>query len=273
MAIAYLNDGATSLAAANWSDAAGFGAAATLVINSGTQSIQSGLDQSASSIEYLDILEGFSGTIGGAAGALKCDADGTAESAATIKSRIRYWASGGALYFDAAGGTALAHYVQIKTGGRYYGVGGLQKNVHLEQGEAFFAAGVTATGGVWHFDGGSGTIDYHATNVIPSLFVMGGAHSLKRNATTLYVGGGTVTIDCQALSITTVNQYGGRVNLINCGDFTTYNGFGGVLDASRLGRAVSLGTANLGAPSSFTLIRSTLLTAGTKNPIGSYSFT
>ena len=68
MAIAYLNEGAVSLAAANWSDATGFANNATLVISSGSQTITTSLDQSGLSggIDTLDILQVFTGRIGGA---------------------------------------------------------------------------------------------------------------------------------------------------------------------------------------------------------------
>ena len=273
MAVAYLNDGATSLAAANWSDATGFANNATLIINSGTQSIQTAIDQSTISVDYLDILEGFSGTIGGAGGPLKCGCDDASPSDSTVIGRLRYWASGGALYYTADGNTTtLADYVQIKTGGRFYGVSGKMADVHLEQGEAFWAAGAGSdTGGVWSFMGGSGTIDYAASDAIPTLIVTGGAHSLRRNATTLTVGGGTITVDCQGLAIGTINHYGGRINLINSGGITTYYGYGGILDASRIGRPVTVATAVFGAPSAFTLIRHPLLTWGGSNlyPLGS----
>jgi hypothetical protein len=114
MAVAFLNTGATSMAAANWSDTTGFAAAAQLVIREGSQAIVNDLNQSASSIEFLDIQEGFSGNIGNASGSLRCDADGTAESPTTRLSRIRYNASGGNFYFSATGGNTLAHFVDRK---------------------------------------------------------------------------------------------------------------------------------------------------------------
>ena len=67
MAIAYLNEGATSDAAGNWSDATGYANAATLVVNSDTaQTISAGLDYSAlgTGIASLDIRWPFRGSYG-----------------------------------------------------------------------------------------------------------------------------------------------------------------------------------------------------------------
>ena len=50
---AYLNTGATSLAAANWSDATGAGAGAELIIPDGSATISSDLDISANAIDVL----------------------------------------------------------------------------------------------------------------------------------------------------------------------------------------------------------------------------
>jgi hypothetical protein len=260
MAVATFSETATDFAAANWSDATGFTAAAQLVIPSGSQSIQSGLNQSASSIEYLDVLEGFTGIIGGASGALICDADGTAEAAATVVSRIRYWAGAGAMYFTAGGGNTLAHYVQINTGGRFYGVSGIMKNMHLDRGTASFSENVAATSGVWTNMGGALQIAYAAASAIPTLNLVGGSTTLFRNATTINVYGGNNTIDCKALAITTINMYGGSLAVRNCGTITTFNAYGGLLDFSGLSRPLTITTATGASDSSLTVRRSRYIT-------------
>lgn len=265
MAVAYLNDGATSLAAAYWSDATGFGAAAQLVINSGSQAIASGLSQTSSSIEYLDVLPGFTGVIGGSTGSLECDIDGTSESDTAIVSRLRYMAGGGAIYFKANGGNTLAHYVEIETGGRFYGTGGILKNVRLVRGEARFSDQVLATSGTWYFYGGSALVDYHASGAIPTLIVNGGSHILNRNATTLYVNGGEVTIDAQGLAITSLYILGsGRVRLINCGTITSLYAESGTLDLSQAGRPIVATTLYVGTCN---IIRSRLFSYGTLKPL------
>jgi len=79
MATAYLNSGATSLAAVNWSDSTGFGTAnAELVIPGGSQNITSDVDQGTNNIRFLRIARDFSGNIGTASAPLDVDAfDGT----------------------------------------------------------------------------------------------------------------------------------------------------------------------------------------------------
>lgn len=266
MAVAFLNDGATSLAAANWSDATGFTAAAQLVIRSGSQSIISDLNQSASSIEYLDVQAGFSGNIGSASTSLQCDVDGTTESPTTRVSRIRYFASGGNMWFNANGSNTLAHFVEINTGGTFWATGGIQKNVVLQRGTLRVAAAVAGTGGVWRFSGGQSTIDYAASSAIPQLDVSGGTHVLNRNATTNNVYGGTLTIDAAGLAITTLNVYGGTVRLLNSGTITTVTLLGGTLDCLAAQRPITFTTMNSDAAATF--LKGQYVTITTENIAG-----
>lgn len=265
---ATFSETATDFAAANWSDTTGFANGAQLLVYKGAQVINAGLNQSATSIEYLDIMEGFTGIIGGATGALQCDADGTAESATTTVSRIRYWAGGGAFYYSAAGGNTLAHFVQINTGGRFYGVTGIMKNMQLERGTAQFSENVAATSGVWQNLGGALQVDYAAASAIPTFIQTGGNTAMFRNCTTINLSGGSLTIDCKALAITTINHYGGTLRLLNCGTITTYNGYAGLLDLSGLARTVTMTTAAVAGATSLTVRRSRRLTVGTSQPIG-----
>lgn len=265
MAIAYLNTGATSLDAANWSDATGFGAAATLVIAGGNQTISGGLSQTGSSIESLDIYD-FGGVIGGSAGALECDVDGTSEAVAGPVSRLRFW-SPGTMFFKANGGNTLAHYVQLERG-RLHLTGGINKNLHMGSGQLFVADGVTATGGVWRLDGGTAQLDYHASNTIPTIHITGGAHNFEKQVPAIYIRGGSVTINCRGLAITTLEQTGGTVRLVSCGGITNYTGTAGTLDASNAGRAIAVGSSSCIVGPNLTVIPSPQVTYGTKTVIG-----
>jgi len=266
MAIAYLNEGATSLAAANWSDATGFGAAATLVINGGTQVISGGLSQTASSIESLDIY-GFGGIIGGATGALECDVDGTSESATSAVSRLRFW-SPGTMFFKANGGNTLAHFIQLRDGNMYL-TGGICKNVHMDSGYLKVSDSVTATSGVWEIAGGTADLDYHASNNIPQINCHGGSHNFKKQITALYMYGGSATVDCQGLAITTLELYGGAsVRLVSCGGITNFRGKGGTLDCTDARRAISVGSSVCVLGSSLTIKTNPAVTFGTKTTIG-----
>lgn len=266
MAIAYLNEGSTTLAAASWSDATGFAAGATLVINGGTQVISGGLSQTGSSIESLDIL-GFGGVIGGASGALECDVDGTSESATSVVSRLRFW-SPGTIFFKANGGNALCHFFQLGGGGNAYLTGGAFKNLHMESGRLSVADTVTSAA-TWYLSGGSASIDYHASNALTTLAISGGAHDIRKQCTTITMYGGSATVDCQGLSITNINLFGGTLRLLSCGGVTNFTGLGGVLDNSGAKRAVSFGSSSCVVGPNLMVKPSPLVTLGTRTVIGS----
>lgn len=270
MAESRLNDGATDLSVgANWSDTTGFAAAATLVIAVGTQSIQAGLNQSTVSIESLDVLEGFSGIIGGAGGPLRVDFDGTAEAAATQVSRLRWW-SPGTGYIAAGGPDTLAHFVQCRAGNLFL-TSGIAKHLHVEGGYIEVGQSLASSSGLWVLTGGSSLINDNATGVA-DLRYTGGGHTLKRGATSLKVAGSTnLTIDAGGRAITTMEVGGGNVLLLNAGDtgttaFTTVYLLGGTLDCRKLGRNVTITTLYHAAGA--TLIGHPRLTITNKAPIG-----
>ncbi len=270
MAIAYLNTGATSLAAANWSDSTGFANAATLVIDGtrvGNQNITAGLDQSAlgTGIESLDVYN-YGGTIGGASGSLRCDADGTSEASATVVSRVRWW-SPGTLYYSATGGSSLAHYFQ-QSGGTCYITGGTIKNLHIDKGVIACVDSVVGSG-VWHLQGGQGSFDYHASNAIATAYVAGGSWLFQKKPTTLYVlSGASVTLDCQGLTPTNIYMMGGSLRLLSCGGVTNFYGWSGQLDLSGSQRAFTIGGTALELGGKLSVIPNPIVSFGTKSPIG-----
>lgn len=266
MAIAFLNEGATSLAAANWSDATGFGAAATLVIRGGNQEISGGLSQTASSIESLDVL-GFGGIIGGASGSLECDVDGTAEAATTPVSRLRFW-SPGTMFFKANGGNALAHFVQLGGGGNMFLTGGAIKNLHQESGRLEANDAVTSAG-TWYLAGGSSKIAYHATNTLATVNVHGGAHSIAKQATTINIYGGSVTLDTLGLSVANVTMHGGVLRLVSGGGITNFTGLGGVFDVSNAKMGIAVGSSSCIISPAMSVKPNPMVTFGTKTVIGS----
>ena len=248
MAIAYLNEGATSLAAANWSDAIGFANAAQLVINKpGAQSIQTSLDQSAlgTGIEYLDIFAPFSGTIGGTGGSLRCDADGTAYSAANQLSRVRV--ESGTLYYSATGGSTLAHIVQVGGSGNLYVTGGIVNNFQAYGGRYNISDQVTfGASGEVNLDGGTGIIETHASDLIDAVVVTAGSHTLKRGtiASTgvVRVKGGVLNLDIGTAASPIIYVEGGRLNWISAAAPGTGNLFllSGILDVSKCNAPVSI---------------------------------
>lgn len=281
MAIAYLNEGATSLAAANWSDAAGFANGATLVINAGTQHITTNVDQSQAnkSIESLDIIAPFAGNIYGSSFApLITDADGTVESAANAVSRVRHWASGGVGYFSFAGVTGLAHFFQGGGSCQSNLVGGTVKNIHSEAGNELNinpTIAMTASSEIWLCNNKS-FIDTHASNLLDTVYVTAGTHYIKRGFTattgTLDISGGNVTIDIGAGDIPILKISGSdtRVRIISAtfaaGSRMTLKG--GLLDLSQLSRVLTF-TSATHAPTATVINKPSLVTWTTPVKIGS----
>lgn len=279
MAIAYLNEGATSLAAANWSDAAGFANNATLVINAGTQTITTSLDQSQvnKSIDSLDIISPFGGNIYGASFApLISDVDGSADTAATPVSRLRYWPSAGVMYFSAAGVSGVCHYLQVGGSGQLNLVGGDTKHVHLQDaGELNVGQSATSgASGTWHLNGGKSFIDSHASDTLVTVKVTAGTHYIKRAFTTstgaLYVYGGNVTLDLGGGDVPVLGIYGGTVRIIGASfdSSSRLELLGGTLDLSQLSRAITFTTATH-APTATVINKPSLVTWTTPVKIGS----
>lgn len=249
MAVAYLNEGATSLAAANWSDSTGFANDAELVINKpGSQSIQTALDQSAiGGINSLDILAPFSGVIGGTGGSLRVDADsnGTAYSASAQQGRVRI--ESGTIYYAATGGSTLAHLVQVGGSGRMFVTGGIVDNVHAYGGQYNISDQVTfGSGGTIYLTGGTGVIESHASDLADNYVITGGSHTIKRGATSttgnIRIKGGNVTLDLGTAAIPIIYLEGGTLTLISAAapDANSLFLLSGVLDLRQINTAISV---------------------------------
>jgi hypothetical protein len=262
MANAFLNQGATSLAAANWSDAAGFADGATLFIQSGTQDVTGGLSPTydgVTGLTNLDVLPAFSGRIGGTAGSLAAETKISVLNQTTQLPRVRYWGNGGAFYYTAQGtGTSVNACVYLQFAGSGLSVVNGTCTVYrleVESGPYYVGASVDGvTTYRWTLAGGSGTIDgIVGSNELFSVTVTGGSHTVKRgvvggtvaeNSTKegLNVYGGVVTIDAFAETISDMTIAGGTVIVRNCGTITYVGGFSGVLDLSQLQRPLTITT-------------------------------
>lgn len=284
MPAAFLNAGATSLAAANWSDAIGFADSAELYIQSGTQTVTGGLTTSLTNgIQNLDILSGWSGNIGGANGSLAVETRSSLLNQATQIPRIRYYASGGTFYYTPQGGGAasdVCDYYQIAGSGSGYLTGtGTVKRLESNGGRLYVG---TAIGSVanfrWVFANGTVTVDgVSGSTKIHALTIAGGQHLLKKGiqgtsvtatgfTEGLNVCGGSVTIDAYAETFSDIRIYGGYVQIVNAGTCAVVSGYSGTLDFSKLQRPLTL-TLLEDAPG-LTVIPSRLLTITTRNPIG-----
>lgn len=255
MATAYLNDGAVSVASANWSDASGFAATTPqLVIRSGGQAIVSDMDQSASSnVQYLKIAENFSGSIGTAASPLYFNAtDGSAaewSTNAATEGRFVHGGGGTAYIRAAANGISNLH----QTGsGRTVLVNGTATYGRILNGTLDVEA-LGTVGTLWAFNGQT-SIGASAT-ASTLLHLVAGSVLLARPYTTINVYGGELTVNATTSSSAgiTINQYGGTVALIalNTSGTVNYNRYAGVFDPSRLTRDVTIATMYTGRAARF----------------------
>jgi len=253
MALEYLADNAVSLAAASWllvngSAGTGFANGATLRIDRGTQTIDQDTNQSASDVESLDVLPGFSGNLGTGSSPVRFGASGTAESATNVTSRFRYWAGGGSCYYDSG---TLCDFLQVDTGGFINLIAGDYKHLHLDNGRAYFNSTATCgASGVWQVGGGQLLLDQHASDLFVTMNVTGSGsqpHELKRGGATLNLRGGTTILDVKNGSVTTLEITGGTLTLkSHNATGSALTALGGVLDFSQISRPITFTNAVLG---------------------------
>jgi len=247
MATAYLNNGATSLAAINWSDSTGFAATAELVITGGSQNITSDVDQGGSgNIRFLRIARDFSGNIGTASAPLDCDAtDGTAaEWSTSVPNEGRIVHAGtGSLFFqsDADG---ITNFMQDGPGKSFFVSGSanyVRVNAGTFQAEAASTIATKAT-----LNGGSATLLAKTTGPT-TIDVHGGSHVLNRPGTTINVYSGRVIIDCGNAGSTdvTINIHGDAyveiVRLTTSGTVNV-NRYGGMFETGRMQKDLTIAT-------------------------------
>lgn len=286
MANAFLNAGATSLAAANWSDATGIVNSATLYVQSGTQTVTGGLTPSLTEgVINFDILSGFSGTIGSSAGSLAMETRAASASQTAQLPRVRYWASGGGFSYTPQGSGGAADncfYYQIAGSGfgNITGTGTVTR-YEAESGRGYVAPGIDSVDTYrWVITGGAVTIDgISGSNEIHSLTIAGGQIILKRGIVGgavaecgieegLNIYGGQVTIDAYGETISTMVVAGtAQVRILNSGTITYLALFGGQIDFSNLQRPLTI--SRLTAAPGSTVIPSPLLTITEYYPINS----
>lgn len=243
MAIAYLNENATSLAAANWSDATGFAAAATLFITDGSVPIVNDVDHGSSNIEYLVITEGRTGDIAAAGTPVECQVDNSADA------RIEYRASGGRFYFAHADSTSQCEiFVVNSTGGSVYLEGGTIDDLQVARVAYLHVNASTVlsdtAGEKVYLGSGRGVIENNATG-ITECNIFGGNWTIKRDGTYNIYGPATVVFDIpDASPTTTINQYApGSVVQIKRGDVGTVVHHAGLM-ATKGERPISIGSSS-----------------------------
>lgn len=238
MALAYLNEGATSLAAANWSDATGFAANATLVISSaGSQQIDTALDQSASgAIDHLHVRKPFAGRIKGSAGE---SAQVNFDNTYTTDHNFIWEAQGGEISLDASSATAVTSSL-INGGGVVNLTNGVFTTITLVSGTLNIGENPTlVTVNVF-----GGVCNIGAKSDAFTLNVYGGSvYSERLPATAINVYGGTARVEATG-TVTAVTQTGGTLYPY-VGTVTTADLFGGAFNPADAPRAVTVTTANV----------------------------
>ncbi len=257
MAVAYLNNGATSFADANWSDGAGFTTAnAELVIPGGSNSITSDVDQGSDNIRFLRIARDFSGNIGTSTAPLDVDAfDGAhAEWSTANNNEGRIVHSGTGSLFVQSDADGITNIIQDGPGKTFL-VSGAAPYVRVNAGT--FQAETSATIATkLTLNGGSATLLAKTTGPT-TINVHGGSHTLNRPGTTINVYSGRVIIECNDAGSTdvTINILGADayveiVSLTTSGTVNV-NRYAGMFETARLKKDLTIATMYTAAPAKF----------------------
>jgi len=242
MATAYLNEGSTSLADANWSDSSGFSATTPdLVIEAGTQNITGGLDQSSQTegINSLKIRPSFTGRIegtGGEAMRVDCDNGTSPQDPPTI---FMQGGAGSFLRYQASGDDNTCDRFVMNSAGQVDITGGTITRLDLINGSAVVGASAVVTNAF--LQGGSSTIEHNGT-VFTSCIISSGTHTIRRGGTFVIGGDANVTFDSEdvigTITVDVISQ-NARVSIASGGTFTG-DLISGTFDSSRTTRAVTV---------------------------------
>lgn len=243
MALAYLNENATSAAAANWSDTTGFADEAELVLSvSSGIAVTSDVDHSSltSGIHSFEIQPAFNADAGQAGTPFEFDADDNSPGETDQANAFVKHGGPRRFYYAASGGNNLCNnYFHVGTGQSYI-EGGTLSTVYVTRGE-FYANASTVLTNMQVF-GGRGTIDNNATG-FTAYTQKGGSWTVKRDGTFI-VERGTLILDIPDASPTvslTVEQ-GARVIVLQANAIATVNN-DGIIDLTRAKRPITLGAS------------------------------
>jgi hypothetical protein len=257
MAVAYLNNGATSFADANWSDGAGFTTAnAELVIPGGSNSITADVDQGSDNIRFLRIARDFSGNIGTSTAPLDVDAyDGAhAEWSTANNNEGRIVHSGTGSLFVQSDADGITNIIQDGPGKTFL-VSGAAPFVRVNAG-TFQAETASTIATKLTLNGGSATLLTKTTGPT-TINVHGGSHTLNRPGTTINVYSGRVIVECDNAGSTdvTINIFGADayveiVSLTTSGTVNV-NRYAGMFETARLKKDLTIATMYTAAPAKF----------------------
>ena len=281
MAVEILRTSATGFStAANWINEDGstagndVGDDATRVIGEFAGTLNTNLAPTLTNgMSYLDVLPACTGQVGTGSGSIVVQTRASLLSGPNQLPRVRYQASGGAMYLTGEGATApdVVHYYHQNSGGQAFLTGTYTaRYIFLEAGRLNIASTVGGESASydWILSGGALDVTDSATGLY-DVVVNGGNHILRRGVQgTLTVNDGTVTIDAGARAYTTVIHNGGTIILRNSGAWATYLGYGGILDESQTQRPVIIGGTLLSDAAGLTIIPSKNVTHSNRSPIG-----
>ena len=243
MTLAYLNENATSVAAANWSDSTGFADEAELVFSAGTVGVTSDLDQSGltNGVHSIEVQATYNADIGVAGTPLQCDVDYNSPSASDAADAEFVHNGPRRVYYQANGGNSECHNYRHTGTGQSYIEGGTIVTLYVVRGA--FNANESTVITTATFYGGTAVIENNATG-FTSCTVKGGIVTSKRDGTYV-VEGGTLVLDIPDASPTlsvTVRQ-GGRLIVRQANALATLVNDGSV-DISQSKRPVTLGATD-----------------------------
>jgi hypothetical protein len=229
-----------------------------------TTDITAGLDQSglaAGGLAAIYVTRNFRANIGSASSPLKAEVN-------TGASLFHYNAGGGRCYYTPTGNTALCVTLRCVGMGTMTLLGtGTITNLEQKSGSVIVGVNVTPTN--VRCAGGDMLIDDPAgTN--PTTIWVGGTGRLRtlRGFTTLnLLDQGAVTIDVGTDTPTTINVYGGSLDISQSGTITTLNLYGGDAAQIRLSRILTITTVNVWATvkNAVQFLTNPLLTVTTTN--------
>jgi hypothetical protein len=239
MALAYLTAGSQTLAAAAWSDAAGFADNATLIVDEGTQTITTSLNAGsglATGISYIHFRKGFTGQVGSAGTSLET-------KFANYTTLPNVILTSGSMWLTC---TNTCNKILVQ-GGTLTILSGTVSALEIVSGTVNVSASATVT--ALEMTGGIYRDLATSSNVMGTATVYGGTATFLRTVTTANIseasGSGvgaptTFATFNHATGPTTVNLRGGRWNHLQ-GGVATLNAYAGVFDASRAWRDLTIG--------------------------------
>lgn len=236
---ATLNDGSTSVAAAGWSDATGFGHAnPKLLIAGATQTISSDLDQSgaANACDLLHIVGAHPRIVGSANAPLKVKFDATY----TTDPNFVWNCDDGVLYIEAA--TNVVKEAIIAGKGTVYLVDGEWERVVVAGGVNVIIPAACDVSVELIVQGGHVWAE-EAADTIPTIRVLGGSAQIERRVeTTAHLAAGTLRLfNDSGSALGTLNIHGGTF-IPEAGGVGTVNRMGGNIILTAARRAVALGS-------------------------------